>query len=402
MRRITFLTTHIVALALFACFCMADNPTQVDSLLPPDWSPVLAGNEVLERLTPVTAPHVQGAHDAQMVLKGNRAYIVALINEEGPGESAHWLHIYVAMSIVNLDTREVEQIIPFARGGQVFENEMLPEGSCFVPRIIQKDDDTLRCYFASQQPGVRQAQTWYRDFDIPSQSFENRIYRVKLKTADGVFDMQPQYFHADAVRHGFERNPVDYGLYLFDSFRFLDGKVYVAINNFRGRQNALAVANDALDTFEVLGHINEPQRLAMSEAAINRLPDGTWMAILRTQAGQRNYAFSESIDGRTWSVAESRDFVPNGTSSKPTFDKFNGIYYLGWQESTEIDDVYRSVFNVDVSRDGRNWERKYRFETTHSFQYPSFHEHNGHIWVCVTQGDHSRSRKERIMFGKLE
>ncbi|WP_461786538.1 sialidase family protein, partial [Prosthecobacter sp.] len=79
-----------------------------------------------------------------------------------------------------------------------------------------------------------------------------------------------------------------------------------------------------------------------------------------------------------------------------------GIYYLGWQEATSIQGANRSVFNVDISRDGRTWERKYRFETPQSFQYPAFHEHEGAIWLCVTQGDTDPSRKERIMFGKLE
>jgi hypothetical protein len=64
--------------------------------------------------------------------------------------------------------------------------------------------------------------------------------------------------------------------------------------------------------------------------------------------------------------------------------------------------VGRSVFNVDISRDGKTWQRKYRFESPKSFQYPTFHEHEGTIWLCVTQGDHDASRKERIMFGKLE
>jgi hypothetical protein len=57
---------------------------------------------------------------------------------------------------------------------------------------------------------------------------------------------------------------------------------------------------------------------------------------------------------------------------------------------------------VDISRDGVTWERKYRFETAQSFQYPTFHEHEGAVWVAVTQGDTDESRKERIMFGKLE
>jgi hypothetical protein len=60
------------------------------------------------------------------------------------------------------------------------------------------------------------------------------------------------------------------------------------------------------------------------------------------------------------------------------------------------------VFNIDVSHDGKTWTRKYRFETPQSFQYPTFHEHEGAIWLTVTQGDTDPSRKERIMFGKLE
>lgn len=64
--------------------------------------------------------------------------------------------------------------------------------------------------------------------------------------------------------------------------------------------------------------------------------------------------------------------------------------------------VYRSVFNADVSGDGTTWERKYPFKTPQSFQYPSSHEHEGSIWLVVTQGDSDASRKERIMFGKLQ
>jgi hypothetical protein len=57
---------------------------------------------------------------------------------------------------------------------------------------------------------------------------------------------------------------------------------------------------------------------------------------------------------------------------------------------------------IDVFRDGKNWQRKYRFETEKSFQYPTFREYDGSIYLTVTQGDSAASRKERIMFGKLE
>jgi hypothetical protein len=228
----------------------------------------------------------------------------------------------------------------------------------------------------------------------------NDIRKARLKTAAGVFDFQPRYFHVDAVAHGFTKPATDSSFYIFDAFKTFDGSRYVALNNFGGKQNAFALVHDDLATFDVLGHFNEPQAEQLSESAINRLPDGTWMAICRNDAG--NYHFTTSADGKTWSIGKPLPHVPNGTNSKPTFDNFGGVYYLGWQEATEEHGVYRSVFNVDVSRDGTTWERKYRFETRQSFQYPAFHEHERSIWLVVTQGDSDASRKERIMFGKLE
>lgn len=389
------------AFVIAACFA-ALPACLAQSLLPPNWNPKQAGDEVMSRLVTVTGPQVKGAHDADFAIAEGRAFIVAEVNDVKPGESAAWDHIYVSLSVVNLKTLAVEKIIPFARSAQAFENETLPAGVCFVPRIIAKDAKTLRCYFASQKPKERQAQTWFIDFDPGRMVFENRIYKTKIKTAAGTFDMQPQYFHADAAAQGFKRPAVDYGLYILDSFKRIDGRTYTTLNNFPGAQNALASLNDALDTFEVIGHYNEPQNLRLTESAVQRLPDGTWMAICRQDGGNGNYTFTTSKDGRAWTVNEFRDFVPNGGSSKPTFDRFNVIYYLGWQEATTINGVRRSVFNLDVSRDGATWERKYRFESEKSFQYPAFHESDGAIWVSVTQGEADVSRKDRIMFGRLE
>ncbi|WP_395749078.1 sialidase family protein [Prosthecobacter sp.] len=365
-------------------------------IVPAKWDPALAGDIVMQRLINTSAPRVKGTHDAEFLCVGDRAYVVTESNDLRAGESSAWPFIYVSMSIVNLKTLEVEKILDFARSEQVFENETLPFGQCFVPRIIQKDAKTLRCYFTSQDPGKRQAQMWYIDFDLPRAEFQNRIFRAKLKTAAGTFDMQPQYFHADAAAQGFRRPAHDAGLFIFDSFKQFDGKTYVALNNFQVGQNALALLHDDLVTFEVLGHYNEPQSQQLSESAVNRLPDGTWMAICRNDKG--NYHFTTSQDGRTWTVGRELPFVSNGSNSKPTFDKFGSVYYLGWQDATQIDGKRRTMFNLDVSRDGQTWERKYRFETPHSFQYPTFHEHQGAIWLSVTQGP----LKDRIMFGKLE
>ncbi len=371
-------------------------------MLPSDWNAKAEADAVLGRLVNVTAPEVKGAHDAEMAFVGNHAYVVAEVNDLKAGEGADWPFIYSTLSVVNIYNLKTESFIPIAKGEEVFENETLPAGSIFVPRILKLNEKTLRCFFASEAPGKRQAKTWFRDFDVATLAFEKAIHPVKLKTAEGTFDMEPQYFHADAARVGFEKRAKDFGLYIFDSFKVFGGNTYAALNNYPGEQNGLSVLNKARDTFEVLGHYNEPGTLRLTESAMNQLPDGTWMAICRQEGGNANYAFTTSKDGVTWTAATHLPFVPNGASSKPTFDKFKNVYYLGWQEKTRINNVNRSVFNIDISVDGEHWERKYRFETEHSFQYPTFRQHQGSVWVCVTQGDTDSSRKERIMFGRLE
>ena len=373
------------------------NKLDKPSLLPTNWDPALASDIVMQRLVRVTAPQVKGAHDAEFVCVGERAYIVEHDNDVTPGHGAG-AAMYCVLTVVNLKTLKVEKTHLLAKAGQAFANITLPEAQVFVPRIIRKDEHTLRTYFCSQ-PAKEQAVTWYRNFDLRTQTFEDSIHKAKLKIAAGTFDMEPRHFHADAAALGFKRPGINQGLYIFDSFKEFDGKRYVALNNFPGKQNALAVLHDDFTTFEVIGHYNEPQSQQLSESAVNRLPDGTWMAIVRNDAG--NYHFTTSQDGKTWTVAEPKPLVPNGLNSKPTFDHFGGIYYLGWQENTKIQNCNRSVFNVDISRDGKTWQRKYRFESPHSFQYPTFHEHEGTLWLTVTQSDHGGTT-DRIMFGKLE
>src|SRR5262249_39855436 len=152
--------------------------------------------------------------------------------------------IYATLSIVDLRTLTLERVIDFARGEQSFENETLPVGACFVPRILRVNSDTLRCFFTSEDPGQRQSQMWYRDFDLKAGQFATTIHRAKLQTAAGTFPMQPRYFHADAVAHGFAKPAVDSSFFIFDSFKFFDGRTYAALNNFRGKQNALALVHE--------------------------------------------------------------------------------------------------------------------------------------------------------------
>lgn len=371
-------------------------------ILPATWDSKAAADKVMAGLINICAPQVKGAHDSDFVVVNDRAYAVYMANDVRPDENAEWAFIYDALSMVNLKTMTVEKIIRFAASEQVFENVTLPVGACFVPRLLHINDGTLRCFFASEQPGKRQAQTWYRDFDVAHSAFEKRIHKARIKTQEGIMDMQPEAFHRSAVAGGFTRPIRDFGLYQIDSFKRFDGRVYCVLNNFAIGQNALGFLNKSYDTFEVLGHFNEPQNVKLTEAAMNRLPDGSWLAICRQEGGNRNYTFTESRDGRQWTTNAFRALVPNGASSKPTFDRLKGLYYLGWQEATKLRGVNRSVFNIEVSADGVHWERKYRFETEKSFQYPVFREHEGAIYLTVTQGDLSPSRKERIMFGLLE
>ncbi|MFZ4595508.1 MAG: exo-alpha-sialidase, partial [Verrucomicrobiaceae bacterium] len=220
------------------------------SLLPANWDPALAGDIVMQRLINTSAPQVKGAHDAEFVCVGEKAYLVTEANDVKAGESAGWPFIYATLSIVNLKTLKLEKVIDFAKSEQAFENVTLPIGACFVPRIIQKDANTLRCYFTSEDPGKRQSQMWFRDFEVNSGEFMPTIHKAKLKTAAGIFDFQPQYFHSDAAAQGFTKKASDSSFFIFDSFKHFDGKLYVAINNFTGKQNALALVHDDLVTFE--------------------------------------------------------------------------------------------------------------------------------------------------------
>lgn len=396
-------TRALLGLVLLLAGCSSpEKKAEAPSLLPAGWDPKAAGDKVMAGLFRVTAPEVRGAHDSHFAIVGDRAYVIAEVNERQAGEAASWPFIYVSLSVVDLRNERLLEVFTVARSEQAFANETLPVGACFVPRVRQVGPRTLRCWFASERPGQRQSQTYYRDFDLATLTFEREIHRMRITTAAGTSDLRPQALYEDAVRLGFRRKASDAGLYLFDNFKDFDGRTYVAINNYLGAQQALCTLNEAADTLTVVGHFNGPGEPALTEPAVNRLPDGTWLAISRKENGDRNYWFSESRDGRTWTTGGEKAFVKNGAASKPTFDRFKGVYYLGWQERTQIDKVSRSVFNLDVSKDGLTWERKYRFETTKSFQYPTFVEADGQVWFSVTQGDADPSRKERIMFGRLE
>ena len=372
------------------------------ALLPADWNPRDAADRVLAQLKNICLPRVKGAHDSDFLLHDGKAYIVYMANDVQHGEDPHWPFVYCALTIVDLQTHVASPAVTFAAGGRQYDNAALPEGACFVPRIIQKNPQTLRCYFASENPGVRQAQTWFIDFDLRKNAFENTIHPMQMKIGNAVLPMQPQHLYHDAVAHGFAGPQRDYGLYFIDGFKTWNDTTYAIVNNFPIGQNALGSLNHSLDCVTIRGHFVQPADIFLTESALQRLPDGSFLTISRQDKGDRNYRFSTSADGTHWSPNHTRECVPNGSASKPTFDQFNGLYYLGWQESTRINNVYRSVFNIDISRDAKSWERKYRFETDRTFQYPTFRQaSDGKVYVSLTQGDDSSTKKERITAVRL-
>jgi hypothetical protein len=372
------------------------------SIIPTDWNAKRAADEVLGRLVNVCLPQVKGAHDSDLLLVGEKAYIVYEANDIQPGENPAWPFIYVTLSVVDVPSGRLERVVTFAASGMAYDNETLPEGACFVPRIIQKDEHTLRCFFASENPGKRESQTWFVDYGLAGGAFERHIHRAWLATDRGVLPMQPRHAHALAAARGFTGLSQDYGLYMIDWDKRVGGQRYCVINHFTAGHNALARIDPGLERFTIVGHFFEPAGERLTEAAVNRLRDGRWLAISRQDGGDCNYRVSRSRDGKIWDPHEPWALIPNGANSKPTFDCFGGVYYVGWQEATQVGGAFRSVFNIEVSGDGENWERKYRFESDRSFQYPTFREHGGAVYLTVTQGDSSDSRKERIMFGRLE
>jgi hypothetical protein len=214
--------------------------------------------------------------------------------------------------------------------------------------------------------------------------------------------MTPARQHADAAAQGYTRPATDFGLYMIDGIKTAAGRRFAVLNNFPGGLISFGEFNAALDTVRILGHAFEPQAHKYSEAAIQPGPDGAWQMIARVSGTDENHRFSRSEDGVSWAPFTTWPQVTDGASSRASFDTFAGIWYLGWQQKNPDCATFRSTYNVDVSRDGSHWERKYRFVSDQSFQYPVFREHAGAVYLAVTQGDHHGSRKERIMFGKLE
>ena len=64
------------------------NKLDKPSLLPANWDPALAGDKVMQRLDQSHRAAGEGAHDAEFVCVGERAYVVSEVNDLKGGEAA--------------------------------------------------------------------------------------------------------------------------------------------------------------------------------------------------------------------------------------------------------------------------------------------------------------------------
>ena len=143
---------------LITLMTLAATVAFADPILKDGWDAKQTGDKVMGGMIKVSAPQVKGAHDADLALVGDRAYVVEHDNDIKPGHGAGKAQ-YCVLTVVNLKSMQVERVIPMAKSAEVFANARLPSGACFVPRVIRFDEHTLRCYSACEdQSGRRQSQ----------------------------------------------------------------------------------------------------------------------------------------------------------------------------------------------------------------------------------------------------
>ena len=367
-------------------------------------NPKASGDRVLESLVNVCGPQVRGAHDSDFLVVDGTAYIVYMANDERLGEQPDWPFVYVCLSIVDAETGSVRDRLIVAQGDMEYKNAKLPRGSCFVPRLVRLDVATLRCYFVTTRPDLTESQTWFTDIDVATGTLVGSVHAAEIETPEGVFPMQPGAFSRYLQSQGYGAPEASFGLYLVDSIKQIDGRHFAVVNNFASGGIAVATLDAEMRRFTVQGALLLPSEAKLTESVVNRLPDGSWLAVSRQENRDRNYLVSRSEDARTWTRHEPSMWIRGGVNSKPTLDRLGSLYYLGWNEAPRTGSTERTVFNLDASPDGRSWERWYRFESERTFQYPVFREHAGTICLTVTQGRASNDHhagKEQIMFGKL-
>ncbi len=355
-------------------------------------NPVDKANKVLENMICINSEILKGAHDPHFTIVDKKAYIVYMANELSAGEDCKWDHLYCVMSIVDIEKNEVEEMIPFAHSMQEYENLTLPKGPCYAPRVIKIAENKLRILFSVIPLDGSQAIIFYTDFDMPTRSFENKAFILKMRYEGKIEDMIPSVFYEwdDANQNKLKEDPA--GLYLFEFGKKTDDKYYIGINNFHTAQNAFGYFNDTFDVVEIISFVASPKGPQLSELVPVKKPDGSWFGVLRNDAEDYNYYVTSSADGINFDMPTPSTITSNASNSKAFLEYLNGKYYLGWQQGPG-----RSKFSIATSDDCENWECEYTFEIPNKdFFYPGIVAFEDSIYICAVEG-----AKESIWFGKL-
>ncbi|MBQ9428824.1 MAG: hypothetical protein IJU41_04685 [Clostridia bacterium] len=388
-------TDLLDAVKIFQLIVEADEPEDVDGLtllefVSDDHSPKAAGDAVMRNMLRVSSEEMKGTHDADYVFANGKAYIVYEANNEKPGDPGTYEKEYCALAIVDLATFTVDSIEKFAYGEQVYSNITMLKGSAYVPRVIRKDEDTLRFFFSNNAADGSSGYLYFVDYDLATGVFGNTATRLKIMTPGGAVDFTAETYAALFRADGHICDDSTIGHFLFDIFDVGDTK-YIALNNFRGAQNSLAKFNETYDCIEIVGNIGgATDAYRTTESGIIQCKDGSWMSILRDHVGDKRYSFSYSEDGRTWTEPAHQSFMPTGYTAKPTLDRFGDYYFMGYN------DLSRGLFHLAYSLDALHWTTLFSFHSPTTFQYPRFDIYDGQMYFSATTGE-----KEKIFFGKL-
>jgi hypothetical protein len=111
-----------------------------EPVLKDDWDAKQSGDKVMGGMIKVSAAQAIGAHDADLALVGERAYVVEHDNDVKPGHGAGNAQ-YCVLNVVNLRSMTGERVIPMAKSaeaggiesGDACKNGMTPLSFVYRP-----------------------------------------------------------------------------------------------------------------------------------------------------------------------------------------------------------------------------------------------------------------------------
>ena len=202
------------------------------------YNPTEMGEKVMNKMKDITSPEIKGAHVCRYFVKNDKAYIVHIANDQRPGEHCTWDFMYTKFMIMDLSTKEIIWETKFGSEHK-FSNLTLPHGPVLEATIFELNESTIRVMFASEDPNARQAEYYYIDFDLKTQSFESEAHRLQIKTENGVEPITPKAILCQAERLGYKAGvELDHTIYPTDHVE-INGEKYICFIYFSIRKNQI-------------------------------------------------------------------------------------------------------------------------------------------------------------------